>query len=1159
MGTFFGNSKGFSLTEMMVAGGVATIVTIAATQITTDVFKTQKAVLKNDDVSSLQTQVGSLFSQEPNCSRSFGQTGPNYQLNSTTRTSDLMRSDGTPMFKTDGSQWYMNNSVRITGWRFEQIQVLSTAPRYMVIGRLSMDMEKSDVAGSGPVGGKSVTTRMVPMVAELTGPGGTIRSCAASVSMGMPNLWLASGNDIYFTTGSVGIGNAGTPLARLSVVESGDSTKILARNSTSGFQVGLGTNASSAFVDSGNTDLVLTTNGVERLRVGAGTGNISTPVGVNILTPSFAIRGDGATSADRPYTRGGADFFVLAPGTNVPASTMYLAYPPVGFTDTVNTRIQETLFISSGNQTTPALVGIGAGSAGAKLHITAGASPGLRIDSTGDDIQLLTQKDHVIRFDTGAQNNNGISFWNESGFGTIFKISSNGRVGVNQGAPSQALDVNGNISSNASVSGVSFSANNFCIGGNCRSTFATQTCPAGRIATTINVDGTISCTDVGVSMNQTGVSCPAGQYFDGTDGAGNPICVSTSVGCAPNQYVSSYNISTGAVTCSTVPPNVTIPPCPAAQYLSAINSGSGVCSYVIPNFSCPAGQGLVSIVNGSVTCGAEAQNSQGCGAGQKITGFTAAGLPICANEAQNNVNCGSGARVTGFDGNGTPICNSLPTVNASCSPEQKVTGFNASGGIVCAPEDQNNKTCSGATSKLMGFDASGNAICGTENQVNQACGASQILTGFSATGSPLCTTVSTSLAALTEISVALTCTNGGQSFISCGTGTVRSCGVSLNSGGDDKDGTTCQVDVAANGCYGRRDIGSGCDPATLFCYCSGGAPPLQCGATTIPWTVSATCNSDVSIGPANAGTTAWGVDTVGPSTGAAEFQCDAGGNWVTTPLGGATCANAPAPCAAGTLSWTDSGTGQTCSAAFPTTNEGVSTAPQASTNGNNGSAAFYCNTGGTWASNPNAGATCSAPSGGGPCDCPDWYDSMSGSMFTHTGGGGCSQGTVNGTVCEIYAARRISPPPQEYDCVFLQDMHTCPYTPPPSTCTGGVSVSWDNGGPGTTCTGTTPSGIGANGTGSVTDSTGPDTGTGNFTCTAGLTWNTSALPTSTCTNGGGPPLCGGNPRPGTPGGPTTCDEPNEYFCEGGWWTCNEPNWNWLNIICVDGNGGANCP
>lgn len=167
----------------------------------------------------------------------------------------------------------------------------------------------------------------------------------------------------------------------------------------------------------------------------------------------------------------------------------------------------------------------------------------------------------------------------------------------------------------------------YCIGTNCRTTFALQNCGVGRVVSKINSDGSAICSNV---------TCPdPTTFFVGVDATGAPICKPFPTNtCSTSQYVSKVNTD-GSVVCSDLPPNAAT--------------------------TCSAGQVIQSIAaNGVPTCVTyHPQNlsNSNCGAGLAVTGFNADGTAKCATAGISNQTCPAGQVMTGIT-NGSITCSS---------------------------------------------------------------------------------------------------------------------------------------------------------------------------------------------------------------------------------------------------------------------------------------------------------------------------------------------------------------------------------------------------------------------------------------------------------------------------------------------------------------------
>ncbi|MCB0350765.1 MAG: hypothetical protein KDD38_06250, partial [Bdellovibrionales bacterium] len=147
-----------------------------------------------------------------------------------------------------------------------------------------------------------------------------------------------------------------------------------------------------------------------------------------------------------------------------------------------------------------------------------------------------------------------------------------------------------------------------------------------------------------------------------------------------------------------------------------------------------------------------------------------------------------------------------------------------------------------------------------------------------------------------------------------------------------------------------------------YCSMSPMPPPTSCGAPSCPeqvldWNVGGNaCRTLFPATPASSSSPLVSDMVNDPGSGAAQFNCDAGGVWSAVPQAGATCVTGT-NCPVASLAWTVGG--NTCSATFGGIGETyISPVISDVTAPLTGSASFRCNAGGVWAALPQAGATC---------------------------------------------------------------------------------------------------------------------------------------------------------------------------------------------------------
>ena len=269
-------------------------------------------------------------------------------------------------------------------------------------------------------------------------------------------------------------------------------------------------------------------------------------------------------------------------------------------------------------------------------------------------------------------------------------------------------------------------------------------------------------------------------------------------------------------------------------------------------------------------------------------------------------------------------------------------------------------------------------------------------------------------------------------------------------------------------------------------------PPGSCpSGSLLSWFSGGNACEGITTAAPNGGTITLN-DNSAPGVGSANYSCSNG----TFVLGASTCGTGatPANCPSQTVVWSVSG--NSCATTIAATPDGATTGVSSS-NGNNGNADFTCNNG----SFTRGFATCTPPAGATNCAAGQTLHWSTGgsscSAVSTTVASGSSQsftdstGPTTGTASYFCSNGTLSL--QSSNCATAA-----------TNCAAGQPLSWTTGS--NTCNATSTS-VNNGSSQSFTDSTSPTTGTALFSCNNGVFSQTSGscngAPAVTCNYAGG--------------------------------------------------------
>ncbi len=182
-----------SLISVLVSGSIASIIALAIASLFSDASRSQKSFSQTIEANNLTASLNILLADPVACTKNFGPTSAfgALSLGPTLLTRDLVSSVGLTVYDVDSAVSYQNNALLVKSYTYENMQIVSAGSPYKVVGKLTLNLEKTTTGGAISVGGKSISRSLI-LNTTLTGAGGTVVDCSSagmqtnSISMNCP-------------------------------------------------------------------------------------------------------------------------------------------------------------------------------------------------------------------------------------------------------------------------------------------------------------------------------------------------------------------------------------------------------------------------------------------------------------------------------------------------------------------------------------------------------------------------------------------------------------------------------------------------------------------------------------------------------------------------------------------------------------------------------------------------------------------------------------------------------------------------------------------------------------------------------------------------------------------------------------------------------------